>query len=85
MGQAIQRGSFEQRKVVAINLAGDITEHINKLDNMETMTTKQAEKYAAQMIVNHWKYSNISRRIPSSAVLDEKLFVVSNSYKEEVV
>lgn len=86
MGQAIKRGTFEQRQSSAIEdetlLTYDRSEHINKLSDMETMSVKQSEKFAAQIIVSHWKHSNISRRIPSSCNLDEKLFVVSNNYKE---
>jgi hypothetical protein len=86
MGQAKLRGNFAERQAAAytevekqIDLQKEMREHIEKLDKVEKTSDQQAVHFACQMIVQHWKHSDISRRMPRFAPLDQACFVVYNN------
>lgn len=71
MGQAKNRGLFADRQAAAYEkidamtaqLAKDRTEHIAQLEAAEAKSDEMALSYARQMIIAHWKYSDISRKV----------------------
>ena len=74
MGQANKRGTFSQRLDAAhrkaadeIEAIADMKQHIAKLEEIEIQSTKQAEYIAKQLIIEHWKRSDISHRAAFSS------------------
>jgi hypothetical protein len=87
MGQANQRGNFAERQSAAYDtIERTVTEvtqkrvaNIEALDAIEKQSTEQADAFARQLIVAHWKYSDISHKVRAFASLDPKLFVVTDA------
>lgn len=67
MGQAKQRGTFEQRQAEAFDLidlfSSKQEEHVKVLDKFEAESSAMSEDAAKQFIMSHWRYSGIHRRI----------------------
>ena len=63
MGQANKHGTFSQRLAIAI----EVKQQIAKLVPMEDASKEYAGVYAKQLIIEHWKRSNISNRAAFSS------------------
>lgn len=81
MGQAQERGTFDQRQQAAydgIDAAIPVVTPEEASD--EAVMASRRDSVASQIIVAHWKYSDIAKRISAFAPLNSECFAVSNNF-----